>query len=111
VCAPIELLGDKPVIPPYEGIRGGKRCDLFETLATKRIGECGKAAALGIDEPQAAATELGFEHTVLREEIRDNLLLVPLEPASDYGDEDMQDHGVPQVESSAMVMRSSILPT
>jgi hypothetical protein len=75
------------------------------------MGEHGKAAAVGIGEPQAVATELGFEHAVLREEIRDNLLLVTLDPASDHGDEDMQDHGVPQVESSAMIMRSSILPT
>ena len=89
MCAPIELVCDEPVIPPHEGIRGGKRCELFETLATKRVGECGEAAALGISEPQAAATELGFEHAVLREEIRDNLLLVMLDPARDYGDEDM----------------------
>jgi hypothetical protein len=34
-------------------VRGGKRRHLFETRATKRVGECGEAAALGIGEPQS----------------------------------------------------------
>jgi hypothetical protein len=53
VRAPIELLCDEPVIPPHEGVRGGKRSHLFETLTPKRVGECGEAAALGIGEPQS----------------------------------------------------------
>jgi len=36
---------------------------------------------------------------------------VPLDPAGDHSDEDMQDHGVPRVESRDVMVGSSILPT
>ena len=44
-------------------------------------------------------------------EIGDDVLLVTLDPAGDHSDEDVQDHGVPQVESRDVNVRSSILPT
>ena len=58
------------------------------------MGECRKAAAFGVGEAEPATTELRFEDAVFREEIRDDLLLVPLEPASNHSDQDVQDHGV-----------------
>ena len=75
------------------------------------MGERRKTAAFGIGEPQAAVTELSFEHAVLREEIRDDLLLVTLDPASDHGDQDVEKHGVPRVDSRDVMIRSSIHPT
>ena len=54
------------------------------------MGERRKAAAFGVGESQPAAAELGFEDAIFLLQIRDHLLLVPLEPAGDHGDEDMR---------------------
>ena len=81
----------------------------MQTPAAKRVGECRKAAAFRVSEPQSAATEVGLEDTVLFLEVSDDMLLVPLEPAGDHGDEDMQDHRIPQVGSRDMMVCSSIL--
>ena len=75
---------------------------VFEALATKRVGERRETAAFGVGEPQPAAAELGFETRFSSMQIGDHLLLVPLEPAGNHGDEDVENHGVPQVESRAM---------
>jgi hypothetical protein len=64
----------------------------LQTLATKGESEGGEAAALGIGEPQSLNTELRFEHTVLFLQVRDHLLLVPLNPPSDHRDQDMENH-------------------
>ena len=80
-------------IPAQEGVRRNQRGDLVQALAAKRVGERRKAAAFRVGEPQSAATEVGFEDAVLFLEVGDDVLLVPLEPAGDHGDEDMQDHG------------------
>src|SRR2546429_8189156 len=56
------------------------------------MGEHREAAAFCLGQTPLAATELGFEDAVFREEIRDDLLLVTLKPAGDQHDQDMQDH-------------------
>ena len=109
--APIELLRDEPVLPLHKGVRGDKRRHLFKTLATKRVGECGEAAALGIGEPQSLRAELRFENAVLLLKVSDHLLLLTLEPAGEHGDEDMQNHGVLRVESRDVMVCASILTT
>jgi hypothetical protein len=50
------------------------------------VSEGRKTAAFRVREPEPTATELGFEDTVFREEVCDDLLLVPLEPPGDHGD-------------------------
>ena len=37
--APVKLLGDQALVPAQEGVRRGKRGDVFEALAAKRVGE------------------------------------------------------------------------
>lgn len=81
----------------------------MQTLAAKRVGERCKAAAFRVGEPQSVAIEVGFEDAVLFLEIGDDILLVPLEPAGDHGDEDMQDHRVSQIASRDVMVCSSIL--
>ena len=75
------------------------------------MGQRGEAAALGLGEMEPSASELRFEDTVFREEIGDDLLLVPLQLAGHHSNEHVQDHGVPRVESRAVSVHSSILPT
>jgi hypothetical protein len=88
----VKLLSDQALVPPQEGLGGHKRRRLFQTLAAERVGQRGEAAALGVGETEPSATELRFEDTVFREEIDDDLLLVPLQPAGHYGNEHVQDH-------------------
>src|SRR2546427_7029837 len=90
--APIKLLGDQSLVPAQERVRRSEQGDLLEALAAKRVGERGKATAFRVRQAQPAATELGFEHTIFLNEIGDDLLLVPLQPAGHHGDEHVQDH-------------------
>ena len=92
LLAPVKLLGDEALIPAQEGLGRHKRGELFQTLAPERVGQRRKAAAFGIGEAQPTPTEVGFEDAVFLKEVGDDLLLVPLEPAGDHGDKDMQDH-------------------
>jgi hypothetical protein len=80
-------------------------------LATEWVGKRREATAFRIRQAQPVATELSFEDAVFLKEIRDDLLLVPLEPSRNHGNQDVQDHEVPRVESRAVSVHSSILPT
>jgi hypothetical protein len=94
VLAAVKLPGDQSLVPPHEGVGCGQGGEFFETLATKGMGQGRKATALGVGEPEPSATELGFEDTILFSKVGDDLLLVPIDPAGDHRDQDMQDHGL-----------------
>jgi hypothetical protein len=83
----------------------------LESLAPERVGQRGEVTAFCVHETEPAAIELSFENAVFLLEIGDDLLLVPLEPASNHDDEHVQNRGVPRVASRDVMMRSSILPT
>jgi len=67
------------------------------------VGERRETAAFRVGQAQPAATEVSFEDAIFRKEIRDDLLLVPLEPSSDHGDQDWEDHSAPQVGGSDII--------
>ena len=46
----------------------------------------------GYGEPQPAAIKLGFEDAIFLLQVGDHLLLVPLDPANDLRNEDMENH-------------------
>jgi hypothetical protein len=109
--APVELLGDQLLVPAQERIGSHEGRHFLQARAPERVGERREAAAFGIGEAELAATELGFEDAVFLLKIGNDVLLVTLDPAGDQGDEDIQDHRVPWVESCDVMVRSSILPT
>jgi hypothetical protein len=92
LLAPVKLLGDQSRIPAHEGIGRHKGCHLFEALAAEWVGKRREATAFRVRQAQPAATEPGFEDAVFLKEIRDDLLLVPLKPSSDHGDQDLENH-------------------
>ncbi len=94
MLAPVELLRHEAVMPAYERIGRGNRGDLFQARATEWVSKCGEATAFGVGKPQAAATKLRFEDTIFLNQVRDDLLLVTLEPSGDHGHEHLQGHGV-----------------
>jgi hypothetical protein len=59
------------------------------------VGQRGEAAAFHVRQAQPAPAELGCEHTVFFNKVRDDLLLVPLQPAGHHGNEHVQNHGLP----------------
>jgi hypothetical protein len=109
--APVKLLRDQSLVPPQEGLRGHKHRNLFQTVATERVSQRGEAAAFGIGQAQPAPAELGFQDAIFLKQIRNHLLLMPLEPAGNHGDEHVEDHRVPRIESRAVSVHSSILIT
>jgi hypothetical protein len=98
--AAVELLCYQSVVPTHEGLGCGEGGEVFEPLEAEWMGQRSKTSALGIGEPQASLTELSFENAIFLVERGDGVALVTSDPASDHGDEDVQDHGVPRVESS-----------
>lgn len=88
----IELLRDETVGPTQEGVGRGDGRDLFELFPPERMGERGKAPTCRVGQAQPVTPELGFQDAVFRQEIGDNLLLVLLQPASDHGNEDWEEH-------------------
>jgi hypothetical protein len=89
--APIELPHDQTRVPPHEGLGGREGGDSFEALATEWMGQCGKATAFGIGEPQPFMAELSFEDAVFLNHIRDHLLLVTLNPSSEHREQYMRE--------------------
>jgi hypothetical protein len=75
------------------------------------VSERRETAAFGVSESQTATAEVRFEDTIFLKQICNHLLLIPLQPAGNHGDEHVKDHGVPQVKSRAVRVRSSILST
>ena len=102
--APINLLGDQSLVPPQEGIRCSDGRHRFEARAAEWVGQRSKSPALGIGEAELAAAEVGFEHTVFHEEIRDDLLLAPLDPAGDHGNQGGGIIVAPEVGSNGFVL-------
>jgi hypothetical protein len=75
------------------------------------MGERSEASALGVGEAESAATELGFQNAILFLQIGDDLLLVPLDPAGDHGDQNVEDHSCSSGWRHDEIARSSIHPT
>jgi len=89
---PIKLVGDQLLVPPQEGVGSDKGRHVLQALAAEWVGQRREAAPFGIREAKATTAELGFEHAVFRQKIRDDLLLVTLQPASNHGNQNMKDH-------------------
>jgi hypothetical protein len=92
LLAPVKLLGDQSLIPAHEGIGRHESCHLVEELAAEWVGKRCEATAFHVRQAQPAATEPGSEDAIFLKEIRDDLLLVLLEPSSDQGDQDLENH-------------------
>jgi hypothetical protein len=75
------------------------------------VGQCCEAATFQVRQAQPPPAELGFEHTVFFKKVRDDLLLVSLEPASHHSYEHVQHHGLPSGGDRDIIVRSSIQRT
>jgi hypothetical protein len=89
---------------------GGSRRDLFKAFPPERMGEPRQSPALGVGEAEPGATEVGFEDTVCREEVGDDLLLVTLEPAGNHGHQELRIIAGSQPGGRDAIVRSGIHP-
>jgi hypothetical protein len=65
----------------------------FELLTAGRIGQGRQSAAFSVVQAQAATRELRFENAIFFFEVDDDLLLVPIDPAGNHDDKDLQSQG------------------
>jgi hypothetical protein len=56
------------------------------------VGQHSETAAFRVGKPQAATSKVSFEDAIFLLEIGDDGLLVTIDPASNHGDQDVQDH-------------------
>ena len=70
-----------------------------------------KAATFRVRQAEPTTTKLGLQDAVFLVQVGDHLLLVTLEPASDHGDQDMEDHDRSSGWRHDELVRSSIHPT
>jgi hypothetical protein len=77
-----KLPRDQALVPPQQRLGRYESGDGFEALAPQRVSQGRQAAAIRVGQPQPAAPELSLEDAVLLEEVGDDVLLVPLQPAS-----------------------------
>src|SRR5262245_59424891 len=77
---------------PNEGIRCGDGGGVFELLAAERIRHGRQSSAFGVSQAQAPVWEFGGENAIFFFEIRDDMLLMPIDPAGNHGDEGVENH-------------------
>jgi hypothetical protein len=92
---PVKFPSDQSRIPAHEGIGRHEGCNFLEALAAEWVGKRRETTAFRVRQVQPAAPEPGFEDAGFLKQICDNLLLVPLEPSSNYGDQDLENHSRP----------------
>jgi hypothetical protein len=89
VLAPVELLRDQSLVPPLEGLGRGDRGDLFEAFGVDWMGQCGETAPFGVGQPPLLVAKFGSKSAIFFDEVGDHVLLVPLNPAGDHGNQDL----------------------
>lgn len=90
--ATAKLFGNQACVPAHEGIECGNGSGVFELFAAQRTGERRESAAFSVMQAQPTSWELGCEHPIFFFEGHDDVLLMPIEPAGDRGDEALEYH-------------------
>jgi hypothetical protein len=72
-------------MPAQNGVRRKQRADLLQHLAAQNLAFDGQAAPLIIIEQDPFLTELLLEHLTFSAKVFDLLLLLLVDPASEYG--------------------------
>ena len=81
---------DQAAVPAHDGVGRDDGRDLGKETAAQNLALRGEAAALVIRESEPPAAELFLQNTILLDEVRDHLGLVPVDPAGERGEEHLQ---------------------
>ena len=84
----VVLLGDEPPIPMEDGVGGHDSGDVCEAAPAEDLAFHGQAAPLVIGEAKPSGTVRGAEDTVLLEQVVNDRLLIPVDPAGEEKQEE-----------------------
>ncbi len=76
-------------MPSQDGVRGDDGRDVHESSASEGLPQYSQPPPLRIGQPQASATELLLEDSVLLPQVLDGGFLLACDPAGHGGDEDL----------------------
>jgi hypothetical protein len=76
-------------MPTKDGVRCDERGDFGEDASSDGLAPHGQSASLVVGQPEASATELLLEDSVLLAEIFDDRILLTGDPAGQGDDEDL----------------------
>ncbi len=79
----IVFLGDQPPVPAKQCVWRDQSADFEEPFAADRLGPRCESTALSIGEEQAPIAELFAEHSVLRLQVLDDILLTAIHPSGE----------------------------
>src|SRR5450759_4127019 len=77
-------------VPSQEGIRCDQGMKFVQDLTSKSVRFSGESTALGIGEANASPTQALREHAVLFLEIRDQVLLMALDPPGEHHEQQLK---------------------
>jgi hypothetical protein len=87
--AAIVLFGNELPVPAQQRVRGDQGVELFEGRSAELLGFRRQAASLAIGEADSSpALRLLFQDLVLCQNVFDDLVLFPVDPAGDRDDDD-----------------------
>ncbi len=90
MAAAVVLPGDEESVPSQERLRRDDASHSAQRLQPKSSALHGQAAPLVIREAQSTATELLAQDAVLLLEVVDDVLLLPIDPAGEEEDEQLE---------------------
>ncbi len=77
-------------VPLQQGVWADDRIEIPKALPTHRLGLLGKASSLRVGEEETAPTKLLSQHPVVRLQVFEHLGLLPLQPAGEHQEEELQ---------------------
>ena len=84
------LPGDQTAVPAHQRIGGDERGDRVERPSPEALGLRRQATTLIVSQPELPATKLLFEDPVLLDQVADHVLLVPVHPARNRQQEQLE---------------------
>ena len=84
------LPGNQTTMPPHQCVRGHERGDRVERAAPEALGLRRQSTALIVGQPESPATLLLFEDPVLLDQVGDKIQLMPIHPAGNRQQEQLE---------------------
>ena len=95
MCGAVVLLGNQSPIPAEDGVRCGDAGHLHQDPAAEFPPPDGETPPLTVRQAKRTTAQLFAEDSILLTEVVDQIVLVPVQPASDRKHEEVQRRGHP----------------
>jgi hypothetical protein len=81
-------------VPPQDRVGRHNRGQGHEQSATESLAPAGEAPALGVGQSKSSSPQLLLQDPILLDEVVDDLGLVPVDPAREGGEEQLETEAV-----------------